>query len=296
MRVLLIHSDDPVYRSIGYADAWRRALEERGCRVDVLGHLPPAWATAGVPDYDLAVSHVLVEEVVGYAPTLQLAGALEASGTPLLNSVGAIVASSDKLLTHAVWASHELPQPATWALAAVDAWPGRDGRPLVLKPSYCDGARHISLVRSLAEARKVVAEWRDDEAHGGERRGAALLQEWIEDPACVRMFASPAECSLAYEKNRDDGALVTSGTVYPRIYTPPPAMAALACRMVAALGGGLMGVDVLTDASGRHLALEANAPFGFDVTDPDQGRFVARIAVEAAERHRRARSAPARAA
>jgi hypothetical protein len=37
---------------------------------------------------------------------------------------------------------------------------------------------------------------------------------------------------------------------------------------------------VLTDADGHHWALEANAPFGFDVTDPDQGRFVARAALE----------------
>jgi hypothetical protein len=51
--------------------------------------------------------------------------------------------------------------------------------------------------------------------------------------------------------------------------------------MVAALGGGLMGVDVLTDAGGRHWALEANAPFGFDVTDPEQTRFLAGAALEA---------------
>jgi hypothetical protein len=52
-------------------------------------------------------------------------------------------------------------------------------------------------------------------------------------------------------------------------------MAEFARRMVAAVGGGLMGVDVLTDAGGRHWALEANAPFGFDITDPGQRRFVA---------------------
>jgi glutathione synthase/RimK-type ligase-like ATP-grasp enzyme len=57
-------------------------------------------------------------------------------------------------------------------------------------------------------------------------------------------------------------------------------MARLAQSMVAALGGGLMGVDILADDDGRLLALEANAPFGFDVTDPEQGRFVARAAIE----------------
>src|SRR3712207_4006432 len=179
---MLVHTEDPAYRGIGYADAWRRALEERGCSVEVLGRVPPEWATGGIPAYDIAISHVLVEEVVAYAPTLKLAAALEAGGTPLLNPVRALVTSSDKLITHAVWAAHGLPQPATWDLGAIDDWPGRDGKPLVLKPSYCDGARHIALVRSLREAREIVREWRADETAGGERRGPALLQEWVEDP------------------------------------------------------------------------------------------------------------------
>ncbi len=293
MRILLVHTDDPDYRSLGYGDAWTSALEEHGCDVDMLGHVPPAWATAGVPTYDLAISHVLVEEVVAFAPTLKLASALEATGTPLLNPVRAIVASSDKLLTHAIWAAHGVPQPATWDLAALDRWPVGGGEQLVIKPSYCDGARHIALVRSLEEAREIVAQWRADEDRGGERRGPALLQEWVAEPACVRLFASPHECSLAYEKNRDPGALVTSGTVYPKVYEPPREMAELAQRMVAALGGGLMGVDVLITRDDRLLALEANGPFGFDVTDPEQGRFVARVAIETAARAARGDASPA---
>jgi glutathione synthase/RimK-type ligase-like ATP-grasp enzyme len=281
VRVALVHSDDPDYLSLGFADAWRSALEEQGCEVQRLGHAPARWAIEGVPRFDLAISHVLVEEVVAFAPTLRVASALEATGTPLLNPVAAIVASSDKLLTHAIWASHGLSQPATYDLEALTAWPApAAGRPLVLKPAYCDGARHIALVRSLGEAREHVAAWREDEARGGEVRGAALLQEWIEDPVCVRLFASPEQCSLAYEKHRDPDALVTSGTVYPKVYEAPPEMARLAQSMVAALGGGLMGVDILADDDGRLLALEANAPFGFDVTDPEQGRFVARAAIE----------------
>jgi CheY-like chemotaxis protein len=136
----------------------------------------------------------------------------------------------------------------------------------------------------LEAARRIEAAWREDEAAGGERRGPALLQEWIEEPACVRLFATPHEVSRAYEKDRRPGALVTHGTVYPRIYDPPADLAALARRAVAALGGGLMGLDVLIGRDGRHYALEANAPFGFDITDPAQGAFVARAAIAIAGR------------
>jgi glutathione synthase/RimK-type ligase-like ATP-grasp enzyme len=158
------------------------------------------------------------------------------------------------------------------------------GRQMVLKPALGDGARYVELVGDLDAAREVERAWRADEAAGGHRRGAALLQEWIAEPACTRIFATPAATSLVYEKDREDGALVTHGTVYPRVYEAPPEMAQLARRMVAALGGGLMGVDVLVEPSGRLVALEANAPFGFDVTDPEQGRWVARAALAVAER------------
>jgi GNAT superfamily N-acetyltransferase len=54
-----------------------------------------------------------------------------------------------------------------------------------------------------------------------------------------------------------------------------------------------MGVDVLRDAAGGLWALEANGPFGFDVTDPAQGRWVARAALAHAERRARGRGAAA---
>ena len=283
MRVLLVITDSPHYAGTGFAEAWTAALERRGCEVERLARIPPDWATQGGPRdrWDVGIAHVLVEEVAAFAETMQLASLLETSGVRLLNPLPAIVTSSDKLASHAVWAAHRLPQPATVPLAHVEAWPP-DGRPMVLKPTLGDGARHIALVESLSEARAVEASWREDEAAGGERRGAALLQQWIPEPRCVRLFATPQRTSAAYEKSRHAGALITHGTVYESIYEPPPAMAELARRMVATLGGGLMGVDILVDAAGRHWALEANAPFGFDVTDPAQGDFVAAAAVAAA--------------
>jgi glutathione synthase/RimK-type ligase-like ATP-grasp enzyme len=281
VQVLLVITDADWYEPTGYAEAWVRALEEQGAEVERVARMMPSWAVDGPPDVDLVVGHVLVEEVAAFAPTLQAACALEAAGAPLLNPVRALLASADKQVTAAAWAAAGLPQPRTTDLAQVDTWP-EPGRAMVLKPALCDGARHIALVGSLDEARAVEAAWRADEAAGGERRGAALLQEWVEEPACVRLFATPTATSLAYEKGRRPGELVTSGTVYPRVFEPPPEMAALAQAMVASLGGGLMGVDVLVAQDGRLLALEANAPFGFDVTDPEQGRWVARAALAAA--------------
>ncbi|QXG76167.1 ATP-grasp domain-containing protein [Modestobacter sp. L9-4] len=294
VRVLLVMTDVDWYENAGYAAAWVRALEAEGAEVERLARIPADWPVSGPPAgrYDLAIAHVLVEEVVAYAPTFALATLLEAAGVPLLNPVAALVASADKLVTHAVWAAAGLPQPAAWDLAQVREWP-MPGRQMVLKPALGDGARYIELVGDLAAAHRVEEGWRADEAAGGHRRGTSLLQEWVAEPACARIFATPTTTSAAYEKDREEGALVTHGTVYPRVYEPSPELAALAQRMVAALGGGLMGVDVLIEPGGRLLALEANAPFGFDVTDPGQGRWVARAALSLAERAAAGRRAPA---
>lgn len=290
MHVALVMTDAEWYEPTGYAQAWTAALESEGCSVERLTRLPADWGSSG-PDthrFDLAVAHVLIEEVETFAPTMKVAAVLEAAGVPLVNPVSALVASSDKLVTHAIWAAAGLPQPRAWDLADLGdtgEWPC-PGRPMVLKPSLGDGARHIELVHDLAEARRSAESWRSWTDRDGKPRGAAVLQEWIADPRCLRLFATPDEVSLAYGKARESGALVTHGTTYPEVVEPPADLARLARRMVATLGGGLMGVDVLVDRDGRLLALEANAPFGFDVTDPAQGRWVARAAISVAQQRR----------
>jgi glutathione synthase/RimK-type ligase-like ATP-grasp enzyme len=282
VRVLLLYTDAPWYRGTGYDEAWRAALEAEGATVEQLPRVPERWYRDGPPaaELDLVIAHVLAEEVVGNGETLRAAALLEAAGAPMLNPVAALVASADKLATHAVWAAAGLPQPPAWALDRLPAWPA-PGRELVVKPNWGDGARGIATARSLEEAR----------GHAG--TDEALLQERVDEPDVIRIFATPHAASRAYEKHREPGALVTHGTTYPREYDPPATLADLARRMVATLGGGLMGVDVLRDAAGTLWALEANGPFGFDVTDPAQGRWVARAALAQAGRRARGRGAAA---
>jgi glutathione synthase/RimK-type ligase-like ATP-grasp enzyme len=282
VRVLLLYTDASWYEGTGYDRAWRAALEAEGATVEQLPRAPERWGRDGPPaaELDLVIPHVLAEEVAGNGETLRAAALLEAAGVPLLNPVAALVASADKLATHAVWAAAGVPQPRTWALDRVPAWP-LPGEQLVVKPNWGDGARGIATARTLEEAREHAA---GDEA---------LLQERVDEPEVIRIFASPDAVSRAYEKHREPGALLTHGTTYPREYDAPADLADLARRMVATLGGGLMGVDVLRDAGGRLWALEANGPFGFDVTDPAQGRWVAAAALRHAERRARGRRAAA---
>ncbi len=272
MHVILLYTDAAFYAGQGYDEAWREALAAEGARVTQLPRIPAAWYADGPParEIDLVIAHVLAEEVLACGETLRAAALLEQAGVPLLNPVAALVGSADKLATHARWAGAGVPQPRSWPLAALDTWPV-EGE-LVVKPNWGDGARDISAAGSLEEARAAAG------------AAEALVQERIVEPEVARLFATPRRCSQAYWKAREPGALVTHGTVYPRQEEPAAELAALAQRMVATLGGGLMGVDVLRDEAGALWALEANAPFGFDVTDAEQGRWVARAALDHAAR------------
>src|SRR3712207_3725728 len=183
---LSLHDALPIdwYEDAGYAAAWVRALEEQGAEVERLARVPADWPVSGPPlgRYDLAIAHVLVEEAVAYAPTFALAVLLEAAGVPLLNPVASLVASADKLVTHAVWAAAGVPQPAAWDLARVREWP-MPGRQMVLKPSLGDGARYIELVGDLDAARAVEAGRREDGGGGGYPRGTFVAPGWALHPA-----------------------------------------------------------------------------------------------------------------
>src|SRR5688572_16548409 len=117
--MLLVYTDEDFYAGAGFDRAWTDALAGIGCELDVVARPAPEWATEGPPRdvWSLAIAHVLVEDVVSFAPTFRTAALLERAGVPLLNPVSAIVASSDKLATHAIWAAHNLRQPAARDLA-----------------------------------------------------------------------------------------------------------------------------------------------------------------------------------
>ena len=293
MRIALVITDVDFYEDTRYAATLVDALRAEGAEVDRFARVPPAWLEHGPPAgrHDLAVAHVLVEEVVALGETMRVAGLLEAAGVPLVNPVG----RPRRLLRQAADARGV---GGGRAAAAADlatsttSTPGRrpDGR-------WCSSRRWATAPATSRWSATSSRPPRSRPPGASTRRravtvaGAGVLQEVVEEPRVLRAYATPTRTSLVYEKHRQEGGILSHGTTYARSYDAPPELAELTQRMVATLGGGLMGVDVLVDRDGRHLALEANAPFGFDVTDPEQGRWVARAVVDLARDLRTARSA-----
>ena len=194
----------------------------------------------------------------------EVAARLEEAGVPLLNSIAARNASRDKSLTQAHFDRERIPQPE-WSLATSAA--GSLEGPVVLKPLRGGRGQGIETFGSVTEA---LASVDDPEAF--------LVQRYFPRAATWRVIATPDRAIRGWRNFRVGGFDPERRLAKLRLFIPPPAkVAQLARRMVAALDGGLMGVDVIV-ASGTPLALEANTNFYLPLFDrPAVRAFVAEI-------------------
>ena len=232
---------------------WLRPNHE----ISIITSMPEAWRHGLIPDFDLVIPMISSRRLVQTDNNpIDILSALEGDGVLSTNSSRAILLSQDKHTTHKKWQRIGLSQPKTYQLKNKLGWPKR-GQPLILKPNHGSEGKHVQLVYSLREARSIARQWSDD----------ALLQEYLHDPVCLRVIATPSSVLSAYEKVLP-GALVKNiglGATRKKVELDANTRL-LAQNMVAGVGGGIMGVDILIK-NDRAYALEANASFGIDSTD-----------------------------
>lgn len=237
----------------GWLQAVVRELCQRGHEVAVVSDM--TWVLEGAEQPDAAWVRWVPGSYGADPPVYwQAAMALEALGVPMLNPLLATSVASDKLLSAAVFAQHDLPHPRVWELAAA-SW----DTPRVVKPILGSRGIGVMLAAHLDEAC----------AHERTLGRRCLAQEHVRASRCLRAVASPARVLKTYEKQVEPGTLVASVSQgADRVEVEASAeIVRLACSAVDVLGGGLMGVDLLEDAEGRLWLLEANSSFAFDEAD-----------------------------
>lgn len=246
-----------------WAQAWREGLSEAGHEVwevneysegvqrDILSRRP-TFCVPLVLDED-----VLAKRQGALGSRFDAALALERSGAKMLNSTSSIAKSADKLRAAREFARYDLPHPKTIAIENHSHWPFAGWA--ILKPAHSSSGMNIHLVSSETEAREISRGWKSD----------PLLQQWVENPRCYRIIATAESCIYAIEKRAPEGELVAATNFgAERIYIDPsPAMQKMAQETIQALGGGVMGVDIL-ERDGQMMVLEANPAFAFDLNRP----------------------------
>ncbi len=226
--------------------------------------LSPAQALARLREGDVALGRLdVLESLDGIQPGLWALDRLAALGVTVLNSRATLTAAHDKLATAAALVAAGVSHPETAHLApwlpAVTISP-----PLVLKPRFgswgadvlrCDDGASFSA--ALAELR--TRPWFDATGAVAQRlvppRGydLRLLVAGGQIAGAVRRIAAPGEwrTNVALGARREP-------------VTPPGGACRVALAAAAAVGGDLVGIDLLPDGHGGWVVLEVNGAVDFN--------------------------------
>ena len=247
-----------------------RALSARGLDARV----GPVEAVTDPRPGDFAIVRLdVLRTLDGVEPGLWQARRLERRGMRLLNDPVSLLATHDKLSTMLLLGRVGIPQPRTahvWAAGV----PRSVTPPYVVKPRF--GSWGQDVVR-CDDVGSLVAYLEGLRGRTWFRRHGALVQEFLETGGRdMRLVVAGGRVIGAIERRALPGEWRTNVSLggIRRPLVPPVAARVLALRAAAAIGGDLVGVDLVRCDNGRYVVLEVNGAvdftgaYGIDGRDP----------------------------
>jgi [lysine-biosynthesis-protein LysW]--L-2-aminoadipate ligase len=247
------------------------ALRDRGhdvTKVDVRElcfHLDDAPAV--FDDLDLAVNRCLESSRSRYVTRL-----LDAYGVDVVNDPTTAAICADKVWGSLALLSAGVPTPRTTvaftpesALAAIEAF----GYPCVLKPITGSWGRLISRIDTRTAA-ETVLEHKD--VLGGYEHKVFYVQEYVDKPGRdIRVLTCDAEPVAAMTRTSDHWLTNAARGATTEPFALDDEAADVAGRASEAVGGGLLGVDLM-EAGGGYVCHEVNSQVEFkslNAANPD---------------------------
>jgi [lysine-biosynthesis-protein LysW]--L-2-aminoadipate ligase len=237
-------------------------IERRGLHCDLLDDrqlvLPLELPLRGW-DYD-----VVLARGVGQQRTFHLVTLLEAAGIPVVNPTAVLECCNDKLRTSAALARAGLPQPALRiaftperALEAIEEL----GYPAVLKPVIGSWGRLLARVNDRDAAEALL-----EHKHtlGSFHHGTYYVQEYVpKGGRDIRAFVVDGETICAIYRSSAHWITNTARGGQASNCPVTPAIADLCARAAAAVGGGLLAIDLFEHPERGLLVNEVNATMEF---------------------------------
>jgi ribosomal protein S6--L-glutamate ligase len=226
--------------------------------------LSPGRALTQLEPGDVALGRLDVRPTLdGVERGVRLLAKLAAKGVRVLNPPSAILASHDKLLTARALKLAQLPHPATAYAVPGDSVDVELHPPLVVKPRFGSWGAGIHLCRDEAE---LAVALRKLESEPWFERQGALVQELIPPVGYdLRLVVAAGEVVGAIRRVAAPGEWRTNvalGATRHRV-VPDAHAKHLALSAAAAVGGDLVGVDLLPTAGMDYVVLEVNAAVDF---------------------------------
>lgn len=206
---------------------------------------------------------VVLERCVSYIRGLHLTAALESMGVPVVNDLGAAAVCGNKMLMTLALARAGVPTPEThFALSreAAAECARREGLPLVIKPVIGSWGRGVMPLRDM-DTLDAVSEMRELSDTPHDR--VYYLQRLVDrPPRDIRVVSVGGRAVAAEYREAARGSFTTNVSAggEPRPCEVTPEMAELAARASEAVGGGVLGIDMMEDMSegGRLVVHEVN--------------------------------------
>jgi len=216
---------------------------------------------------------VVLERSINHSRAMHALRLFEGAGTPCVNAYEVARRCGDKILTAASLAEQGVPQPearvAFTPESALDAI-GELGYPVVLKPAVGSWGRLLSKINDR-DAAETVLEHKS--ILGSYHHSIFFVQKYVaKGGRDIRSFVVGDECVAAIHRTSEHWITNTArgGQATNRPVTPE--LADLSLRAAAAVGGGVLAVDLFESADGL-LVNEVNYTMEFrnsiDVTGVD---------------------------
>ena len=231
-------------------------------------HEPPA----ALEDVDIVVDRCLATSRSRYVTRF-----VEAYDVPVVNEPETAAVCADKARNSLVLAEEDIPTPATdvaftkeSAMESIEEF----GYPCVLKPVVGSWGRLMAKIDSRSAAEAVLEH---KETLGHYEHKVFYIQEFVEKPGRdIRVVATDGEPVAAMARSSEHWLTNAAQGADTEELAVTPAMADLVERASDAVGGGLLGIDLMEVGgadSGEYTVHEVNHTVEFkaldEVTDAD---------------------------
>jgi len=203
------------------------------------------------PPAELADCDLVLDRCLATSRSRYTTRFLEYYGVPVVNSAGTAALCSDKVETSLTLAAAGIPTPETVvafttdsALEAIESF----GYPCVLKPVVGSWGRLMAKLESRSAAEAVLEH---KETLGHYEHSVFYVQQFVEKPGRdVRVLTAGGEPVAAMTRSSDHWITNAAAGAEVESFDLDEEAEALAKQASTAVGGGLLGVDLMETADG----------------------------------------------
>ena len=206
----------------------------------------------------------VLNRIMSHTRSVYASRIFEATGHRVFNPSGVVDVCGDKILTSLALVRAGLPHPETVlavtpdaALEAIE----RIGYPAILKPAVGSWGRLLSKVNDRDAAETLIEH---KQSLKSPVHNIYYVQEYVDKPdRDIRVIVLGDEVVAAVYRRSDHWITNTARGATTAVCTVTDELRDLALRSAAAVGGGILAVDLLERADGELLVTEVNHTMEF---------------------------------